>query len=379
MSFDVICFSHLRWNFVYQRPQHVLSRFAKTHRVFVMEEPVFGAIGNHIEITVDDASKVCIIVPHLQDNLSMIDVMATQQVLLDLLLVTMRIKEYIVWYYSPMALGWSDHLKPALVIYDCMDELAAFKFAPSSLVQREQKLLKKADLVFTGGQSLYEAKKHLHKNIYPFPSSIDKAHFSIARTNIEEPVDQQAIPHPRIGYYGVLDERLDIKLLTALASARSDWHFILIGPVVKIDPAELPRPLNIHYLGSKSYDELPYYLAGWDIAMMPFALNESTRFISPTKTPEYLAGGKPVISTPIKDVVSPYGEEGMVHIAATPAIFIAAAEAALTKINYDNWLLKVDDFLAGISWDKTWQRMESLIHEAIKNKTETQKKADEYV
>lgn len=379
MNYDIICFCHLRWNFVYQRPQHLLSRFARASRVFIIEEPVFGATDNHMDITVDDTSNIWIIVPQLKNDMEATEVMAAQQLLLDSVLLTMCISEYVLWYYSPMAVGWSGHLEPKLVIYDCMDELAAFKFAPPELIQYERQLLKKADIVFTGGQSLYEAKKHLHFNIYPFPSSIDKAHFNIARMNVEQAPDQKNIPHPRIGFYGVLDERLDIELLKELASLRPDWHFVLIGPVVKIDPATLPQQQNIYYLGAKSYRELPYYLAGWDIAMMPFALNESTRFISPTKTPEYLAGGKPVISTPIKDVVALYGEEGLVQIAATPSVFIAAAEAALTKTDYDDWLLKVDAFLAGISWDKTWESMESLINEAIKSKSDTHTKANQYV
>lgn len=379
MNIDIICFCHLRWNFVYQRPQHLLSRFARKHRVFVIEEPVFGAGDNHMEITVDDASKAWIITPHLKGHPETTDVLAAQQSLLNRLLITLHIKDYIVWYYSPMALPWSNHLKPALVIYDCMDELSAFKFAPPSLVQLEQKLLKKADIVFTGGKSLYEAKKHLHRNIYLFPSSIDKAHFFIARTNVDEPPDQVTIPHPRLGFYGVLDERLDIQLLKDIAALRPDWHFILIGPVIKIDPKDLPQAPNIHYLGNKSYNELPRYLAGWNIAMMPFALNESTRFISPTKTPEYLAGGKQVIATPIKDVISPYGEEGLVQIVATPDQFVAAGATALTNIHYDDWLLKVDAFLGGISWDKTWQSMVLLIQEAIKSKLYKQKKGSAYV
>lgn len=379
MNIDIICFCHLRWNFVYQRPQHLLSRFARKHRVFVIEEPVFGAGDNHMEITVDDASKAWIITPHLKGHPETTDVLAAQQSLLNRLLITLHIKDYIVWYYSPMALPWSNHLKPALVIYDCMDELSAFKFAPPSLVELEQKLLKKADIVFTGGKSLYEAKKHLHRNIYLFPSSIDKAHFFIARTNVDEPSDQVTIPHPRLGFYGVLDERLDIQLLKDIAALRPDWHFILIGPVIKIDPKDLPQAPNIHYLGNKSYNELPRYLAGWNIAMMPFALNESTRFISPTKTPEYLAGGKQVIATPIKDVISPYGEEGLVQIVATPDQFVAAGATALTNIHYDDWLLKVDAFLGGISWDKTWQSMVLLIQEAIKSKLYKQKKGSAYV
>jgi UDP-galactopyranose mutase len=347
--------------------------------VFFIEEPVFNAADNQMEITMDETNKVWIVVPHIKGNKDVIDVAAVQKTLLDRLLTRMQIKKYMLWYYSPMALEWSDHLEPELIIYDCMDELSAFKFAPPQLVQREQQLLNKADVVFTGGHSLYEAKKHLHHNIYPFPSSIDKSHFSIARSPVEEPTDQASVPHPRIGFYGVLDERLDIEMLRELAALRPDWHFILIGPVVKIDQAVLPRQSNIHYLGGKQYKELPYYLAGWDIAMMPFALNESTRYISPTKTPEYLAGGKPVISTAIKDVVTPYAENGLVHIAATPAIFVAAAEAILIKAGYDEWLVKVDEFLSDISWDKTWQNMEVLINSAIENKQETKLKAHNYV
>jgi UDP-galactopyranose mutase len=379
MNVDILCFCHLRWNFVYQRPQHLLSRFARTGRVFVVEEPIFDASDNHMEITVDELSKVWVVVPHLKKGMDNVDIMAAQQLLLNNLLLSMQIRRYIAWYYSPMALGWSDHLTPQLVVYDCMDELSAFKFAPSALAKREQKLLKKADIVFTGGQSLYEAKKHLHNNIHPFPSSIDKNHFSIARTNGVTPVDQQTIPHPRIGFYGVLDERLDTSLIKALAALRPQWHFVLIGPVVKIDRADLPQAPNIHYLGSKPYNELPHYLAGWDMAMMPFALNESTRFISPTKTPEYLAGGKPVIATPIHDVVNPYGLQELVHIVQTPEQFIAAATTILTRTGYNEWLAKVDAFLANTSWDKTWERMASLINEALKSKFNIQTKANECV
>jgi UDP-galactopyranose mutase len=379
VNIDIICFSHLRWNFVFQRPQHLLSRFAKNRRVFFIEEPVFNATDNHMEVTIDDSNTVCIVVPCLKSGMEEEEVMATQQMLLNNMLTSMHIDKYMLWYYSPMALGWTDHLDAELIIYDCMDELSAFKFASPLLALREQQLMQKADVVFTGGQSLYEAKKHLHHNIHLFPSSIDKTHFNSARSPLTEPVDQASIPHPRIGYYGVLDERLDTDMLKELAALRPNWQFILVGPVVKIDAAELPQQNNIHYLGGKPYSELPSYLAGWDIAMMPFALNESTRYISPTKTPEYLAGGKPVISTPIKDVIIPYEENGLVHIAATPALFIAAAEAILTKAGYDEWLTNVDRFLSGISWDETWQNMEALIEQAIQKKQLMNSKAHNYV
>ncbi|WP_242696537.1 glycosyltransferase family 1 protein [Longitalea luteola] len=379
ISIDIICFCHLRWNFVFQRPQHLLSRFARNRRVIFIEEPVFDTTSNHMEVTTHDTNNVWIVVPHLKAGMKEAAILEAQRMLLDRLLVSMQIKKYLLWYYSPLAFRWSDHLDAELVVYDCMDELSAFKFASPQLVQQEQQLMKRADLVFTGGQSLYEAKKHLHNNIYLFPSSIDKNHFNIARSELQEPTDQATIPHPRIGYYGVLDERLDTALLQDLAVLRPDWHFILVGPVVKIDAADLPRADNIHYLGSKQYRELPYYLAGWDIAMMPFALNESTRFISPTKTPEYLAGGKQVISTPIKDVITPYEENGLVYIATTPAIFVAAAEAILTRTGYNEWLAKVDAFLSGISWEKTWHKMEELITSAMGNKQEEKFKAHNYV
>jgi UDP-galactopyranose mutase len=234
------------------------------------------------------------------------------------------------------------------------------------LREREAELFSRADLVFTGGQSLYEAKRDQHENVYAFPSSVDVAHFAQARTNKEDPADQANIPHPRLGFFGVIDERMDIELLEGIAEARPDWHLVMIGPVVKIDPASLPRRENIHYLGGKDYKELPAYLAGWDLAMLPFARNESTRFISPTKTPEYLAAGTPVVSTSIRDVVRPYGQEGLVRIADTVEEFVTAALAAMKEdCEASGWLAIVDAFLEQISWDRTWNSMMQLIESAL--------------
>lgn len=166
----------------------------------------------------------------------------------------------------------------------------------------------------------------------------------------------------------MLDERLDIALVKELASLRPDWSIILIGPVVKIDPDLLPRQSNIYYLGPKNYSELPLYLAGWDIAIMPFAINESTEFISPTKTPEYLCGGKPVISTPISDVVSDYGQPGLVSIAANAGEFVIAAEEILRNPDRQAWLEEVDKSLAVNSWDITWEQMSALITSVLNRK-----------
>ena len=367
---DVICFSHLRWNFVYQRPQHLLTRFSGQRRVFYIEEPVFGSEKNEYTLTPDkDYPNVYIIVPYISLTDPGNEHQFILRELLNILIEKENIQSYFCWYYSPMALTWSDHLSPALIVYDCMDELSAFKFAPVELKNIEKKLLETADVVFTGGRSLFEAKKSLHKNIFCFPSSIDKAHFSQARNIQTDPPDQEAIPQPRLGFFGVIDERLDIELIDKLSDLRPAWQIILVGPVVKIDPATLPKKTNIHYLGGKNYKELPAYLAGWDIAMLPFAKNESTRFISPTKTPEYLAGGKPVISTSIQDVVNTYWIDGLVDIADTAEEFVAAVEFFLHQDMPEERLRKADLFLKTISWDDTYQEMAEKIDDALTRKS----------
>jgi UDP-galactopyranose mutase len=351
----LVCFSHLRWNFVYQRPQHLMSRFANIMQVIFFEEPVFG---DSLSLEVTHPNKnISVAVPHLPKGLTEWEVNQFQKEFVSRLLIDSHIDDYLGWYYTPMALRFTDHLDPTLTVYDCMDELTAFKFAPQALRDLEKELLEKADVVFTGGYSLYEAKKHQHHSIHPFSSSIDYDHFAKARSIVEDPADQRSIPHPRFGFYGVIDERMDLILIREVARQRSDWHFVLIGPVVKIDEADLPRLPNIHYLGMKKYEGLPSYLAGWDFAFMPFAINEATRFISPTKTPEFLAAGKPVISTPINDVIRQYAD--VIHFAATPTDFISVAENDI--VEDAAWLNKVDIVLRENSWDKTWQKMNEII------------------
>jgi glycosyltransferase involved in cell wall biosynthesis len=358
MNWDVVCFSHLRWDFVYQRPQHLMGRAAKTHRVFFVEEPI---VDDQVHLEIQQREEnLWVVIPHLSHDMDEERRRNHQQECISHLLSTMRVEHYITWYYTPMALPLGDHLSPQATIFDCMDELSAFKFAPAELRTLEQRLLQKADVVFTGGYSLYEAKKDHHANIYPFPSSIDFDHFSKARVISAEPGDQSNIPHPRLGFCGVIDERMDIQLVGEIASRKKDWHFVMIGPVVKIDRDTLPRLDNIHYLGMKNYSELPDYFSGWDIAIMPFAINESTRYISPTKTPEYLAAGRPVISTPIRDVVRHYGS--VVEIASNSDEFISAGERILTDqvSNFE----KVDQILAENSWDQTWKKMEKIINKS---------------
>jgi UDP-galactopyranose mutase len=367
-NIDLVCFSHLRWDFVYQRPQHLLSRCARDRRVFFIEEPIYSNSSMRLEVRETDA-QVYVVVPQLPEGLrSDIAITAVMKEMIYRLFLDQAIDDYVFWYYTPMALRFTSHLTPVATVYDCMDELSAFKNAPALLPALEKELFQNADLVFTGGQSLYEAKRNQHRAVYAFPSSIDASHFGKARNATADPLDQANIPHPRLGFFGVIDERFDRDLLDQVAARRPEWNFVMIGPVVKIDPETLPKHPNIHYLGAKKYEELPAYLAGWDIALLLFARNESTRFISPTKTPEYLAAGKPVISTSIRDVVRPYGESKLVSIADTPDDFIYAAEKILSTPNDAEWLARVDAFLANVSWDKTWKQMSDLIDGVIERK-----------
>jgi UDP-galactopyranose mutase len=369
---DLICFSHLRWDFVYQRPQHLLKRCARERRVFFVEEPVFDNGSMRLDVSERDPN-LKVVVPHLPEGLrSEVAKTAVLHDMVQRLLAENNIHQYLSWYYTPMALDFTRQLRPLAVIYDCMDELSAFRGAPESLTLRERELFGLADLVFTGGQTLYEAKRDQHSSVFAFPSSIDREHFMQARAPLNEPADQQDIPHPRLGFFGVVDERFDVELLAEAARLRPDWHFVIIGPVVKIDPEILPQRENIHYLGGKSYQDLPAYIAGWDVALLLFAQNESTRFISPTKTPEYLAAGKPVVSTPIRDVVYPYGQMGLVRIANDAREFVsAAAELLAGEANRKTWLATVDEFLGQMSWDETWARMSKLIDEVVATKTRT--------
>jgi UDP-galactopyranose mutase len=344
-----------------------MSRCALTRRVFFCEEPIFDASSPELVVERLD-NGLHTVVPHLPPGPSRERTERLQRDLLEELVTRARIDAPLLWMYTPMALGFARHLRPSMIVYDCMDELSGFVHAPPGLGERERELFALADLVFTGGQSLYEAKRLHHPNVHAFPSSVDAGHFAGARLpgTEPEPEDQRAIPHPRLGFFGVIDERMDLELLRRLAEAHPEWQLVFVGPVVKIDPASLPLLPNIHYLGRKSYDELPSYIAGWDVALMPFAMNDATRFISPTKTLEYLAAGKPVVSTPIRDVARPYGDEGLVRIAADAETFAFAVAEALAEVGTppgEARRRRADALVAETSWDKTWTRMHALIDE----------------
>jgi len=373
-SLDLICFSHLRWDLVFQRPQHLMTRWAETRRIFFVEEPVIEQGPNFLRISKRE-NGVKLVTPYLNPDADRNEVQAK---LLSDFIRRQKIRKYLCWYYSPMFLAYTSHLDPEFIVYDCMDELSGFAGAPSGIQEAEAELLSISDVVFTGGLALYEVKSTLHKNIHAFPSSIDFRHFSKARTSPIDPPDQAEIPDPRIGYFGVIDERMDQELVRAAAALRPDWHWIFVGPVLKVDPEKLPQGPNIHYLGKKDYQALPSYLSGWDVAILPFARNDATRYISPTKTPEYLAAAKPVVSTSIRDVVRPYGERGLVVIADEPADFVKGIEKSL--LLGPDWLSKVDAYLWNISWDQTWNRMNLLLAESwIQTRTAARNVASNFV
>ena len=362
----LLCLSHLRWDLVLQRPQHLLTRAARDWRVVFFEEPRFEPPADGLprldrRMVAEGVEVATPVLPYWDGIPGSVERM--QRPMLDAMLAESGQPD-IVWYYTPLAQSLAGHLTPRVTVYDCMDELAAFKGASPQLLLEERRLLRRADLVFTGGQSLYEAKQGLHADVHCFPSSVDAKHYARARMpGIEEPQELQDVPHPRIGWFGVVDERMDLDLLEACADLRPDWSFVMIGPVVKLDPADLPRRPNIHWLGGRTYAQLPSHLAHWDVGFMNFALNEATRYISPTKTPEYLAAGVPVVSTAIKDVVRPWGEEGLVEIVHDADGAVAAIERVMAR-PVEPWLAKVDQHLSRISWDKTWEAMRALINGA---------------
>ena len=365
----IIVFSHLRWNFVYQRPQHLLSRLAKNYQIVFMEEPVTNAESTFLEQLMP-ASNVTVLRPHVTSSTSGFhdDHLPELQSQLADFMAERNIADYLIWFYTPMALPLANDLQPLGVIYDCMDELSGFKNAPRQLLQRENALYHLADLVLTGGPSLYESKRKRHSNVHCFASSVDAEHFKPQPNVVQADHPEQGnIAHPRLGYCGVIDERLDLELISAMADSNPDWQIVMVGPVVKISQDSLPRRANIHWLGQQNYDDLPQFMSGWDVCLLPFALNEATRFISPTKTLEYMAAERFSVSTRIKDVAEPYGH--VVAIADTASEFIQACSSLLTEseVEKNKRKLLIRKIVANTSWDLTVESIDMLIKNVHEN------------
>lgn len=352
----ILCFSHLRWDFVWQRPQQLLSRALATFDVVYVEEPVREPRDAAELIFSTPLDGLTVVQPHvpaqLDDKASAKAADAAVRALLR------RLSPTVVWFYTPMALPLADGLEAPFYVYDCMDDLASFKGASPQMREREDALMRRADLVLTGGPSLFESRRSRHRNVHLFPSSVDTLHFRKGRCAVAEPADQARLATPRIGFFGVIDERMDFDLVRGLAALRPQWQLVFLGPTVKVDPGTRPQAANIHWLGMKAYDELPLYLAGWSAGIMSFALNEATRHISPTKTPEFLAAGLPVVCTAITDVVRLY--VNLVDIACDAEGFAACLDRMMRGPR-PAWLEAVDEKLQSQSWDRTWQRIEALL------------------
>ncbi len=357
---DILCLSHLRWRFVYQRPQHLMTRASQHYRVFYFEEP--EAHEGIETLRVERQDNVTVVTPLVPHGLTAEATNLASRAALHELLEREQVRPDVLWFYTPMALEYADELNAPVTVFDCMDELSGFKGANPALRQLEVELMRRADVVFVGGRSLYESRLGRHARLHLLPSSVDIAHFAQARDSLAEPADMGSIPRPRLGFFGVIDERLNTQLLAGVAEARPDWQLVMVGPTAKIDAADLPVSPNLHWLGPKPYAELPAYLGSWDVALMPFAQNEATRYISPTKTPEYLAAGRPVVSTSIPDVVSTYAASRLVQFGDTTQDFVAAIERALAE-DIPRFRARADALLKGQSWDATWASMHRAIDE----------------
>ncbi|HUS17542.1 MAG TPA: glycosyltransferase [Chloroflexia bacterium] len=370
----LVVFSHLRWNFVYQRPQHVLSRLADLWPVLYVEEPVVDLNNPPHWVFSEPAPDVLICQPHtpVTEPGFCAAQMPVLRALMDELVTEKQIRHAIAWMYTPLALPLAQALPVEALVYDCMDELSMFLHAPPELLINEAELLATADVVFTGGQSLFQAKQGRNPYVFCFPSSVDGPHFQAAQPTavppLAEPEDQRDLPHPRLGYYGVIDERMDLELLDALASQHPEWQIVMVGPVVKIDPANLPRHPNLHYLGQRSYEALPAYLSGWDVCLLPFARNDATRFISPTKTVEYMAAERMIVSTPLTDVARPYGE--IVFLGDSVAGFVSACERALqvSPAEREGRLRKMREVIQRTSWNTTAAGMAYQVEQALERR-----------
>jgi len=370
----LVVFSHLRWDFVFQRPQHLFSRMAAYRRVLYIEEPLYDASGGPRWDCRDVMPNVRVCQPytaHTTPGFCKAEAPVLRALVAELLAAE-GVDDYVVWLYTPMAYPLLADLAPRAVVYDCMDELSAFLNAPPELAEHEAAVFAEADVVFTGGPSLYRARLGRHPYLYLFPSSVDTDHFAQARPKavqpLAEPADQAALRRPRLGFYGVIDERMDLLLLEAMATAHPEWDIVLVGPVVKIDPSQLPQRPNLHYLGARTYAELPAYLAGWDVCLLPFARNASTRYISPTKTLEYMAAERMIVSTPIVDVAEPYGD--IVYLGDAVQGFTVACERALAASAEERArrVARMRTVLARTSWQTTVRAMEFLIDRAVERR-----------
>ena len=358
---DLICFSPLRWADAYQRQHQLMTRFSRKFRVIYIEEPSFTEQGTGYATSAEE-NFICV-QPHFHINMPEQNLADARRFLLEEIFTDLNISKYIAWFHTPTAVAYIEQLTPVLTVYDCVGDLPTL----ANFTELESKLLQYADVVFTDGLSLYESKKHFHSSVHAIPDGIDIDHFYKGRYYAKDPLDQVLIPLPRIGFFGTIDNRVDLTLLSAIALRKPEWSFVLIGDTKN---KQTPALKNVHFLGEKTYEQLPAYLSGWDLTMLPLVHNESTRFLNPRQSGAYLAAGKPVISTAINDVIRLLGRRQLVNIAGTADEFIRIADIELRRRDRTEWSMEVNDLLQQSTWEKTWQRMDNLISEQLTSKVD---------
>ena len=368
----IIAHCHLRWDFVWQRPQQIFSRLAAHHRILLVEEPLLENVEQHLRIS-EPHPNVVRVIPILPPTAGVdaqcdATLAMLRQALTEHPLLVSKFDTPIQWFYSPMSAPcFLGEFGAVGVVYDCMDELANFRFAPPDIAQRERFLLSKADVVFTGGYQLFRSKSRHHDDVHFFGCGVDVGHYSRARSvETHLPPDVAQLPHPIFGYFGVIDERIDYDLLAKLAGSFPNASVVMIGPLAKVERRKLPSLENIHWLGQRVYDDLPAYLKAFDVCLMPFALNEATRYINPTKTLEYMAAGKPIVSTAVPDVVHNFTP--VVEIAVSARDFVHAVKRAF--MSPDEQRIKEGIERAnGASWEAVVSAMREHMLKAIPGST----------
>jgi beta-glucosidase/6-phospho-beta-glucosidase/beta-galactosidase/glycosyltransferase involved in cell wall biosynthesis len=368
--YGIVVFSHLRWGFVWQRPQQFLSRFARVHQVLFMEEPQFDLVEGsqpHLKMhrVMPNVTVACPHVPNSYNrNPALPELLRkfTRQAMADAN-TDGAFDCPLLWYYSPMDAAWSlGHFENRGIIYDCMDELSQFTGAPKALISNEARLMEHADVIFTGGYELWLRKKQ-RENVHFFGCGVEFNHFAQAQDEYTTiPPDIDFMARPILGWFGVIDERVDYGMVGEMARLRPEWSFAMVGPVVKVDPNLLPHSPNLYWLGQRDYTVLPNYCRAFDICMMPFSINAATQYINPTKTLEYFATGRPVISTPVTDVVRQFSD--LVEIVKTTDEFLAAAERLLQQPDQERIARGIEKARAS-SWESTVKAMREIIGKAI--------------
>src|SRR5581483_2571840 len=370
-DYSLIVHSHLQWDWVWQRPQQFISRLSHKHRVLFVEAPEICADTAATEVQLRQVDQfpnvhvVKITVPaNRSTDLHWVD-QERGRAVESLLSGPLRQKfsSIIQWFYDPMAAtAFAGRFNEQLIVYDCMDELSLFRGAAPELVQRERELLRVADVVFAGGPKIWRAKRKLNRNCFCYGCGVDAEHFGRARDpKLVVAKELTDVPRPVFGYIGVVDERIDYDLLAKLADS-TKGSIAMVGPSTKIDIRDLPRRNNLHWIGGRQYTDLPSYAKAFDVCIMPFAMNEATRFINPTKALEYMATGRPIVSTPVEDVIAQFND--VITIADGEATFAEACARAAAQPEV--WRIEQGLALAALSsWDSIVARLEQRIAEAL--------------